>query len=202
MIAAIVLLRRVSYLAVAAGLLAVFTIAGYGLDTVLATLRHRTLGQEIVAQRKASAAQVAASADPQTGAQFTKQVVALYEQSLAMLPSVYFLSGTLLALVVIAAIAWSAHRLDQPVTVPPFDRVDLPPLVVLGAVVGLLAAGFARLASASPVWQSIGTNFIACTGFLLLIQGLAVYSSLLKRAHVGTPGGSQRMWCCSSSTRS
>jgi hypothetical protein len=188
LLAAVVGLRRVSYVWVGAGLIAVFTVAGYGLDSVLAALKDRTLGQEILAQGKAAATQFAAAADPQTGAQFTKQVVQLYEQTIRLLPSVYFLSGTILALGVIAAIAWSARRADVPVTVPPFDRVDLPPLVVLGAVVGLLAAGFARLASAGPVWESIGANFIACTGFLLLIQGLAVYSALLKRARVGTPG--------------
>lgn len=187
-LAAIVGLRRVSYLWVGAGLIVLFTGAGFGLDTVLATIQGRTLGQEIVAQGKAAAVQVAAAADPQTAAQFTKQIVELYQQTVSVLPSVYFLSGTLLALAVIAAITWSARRVDVPVNVPSFDRVDLPPVVVIGAVVGLLALGFARVASAGPTWTAIGTNLVACTGFLLLIQGLAVYSALLKRAHVGMPG--------------
>ncbi len=184
----IVGLRRVSYVWIGAGLIALFAVAGYGLDTVLATLRDRTLGEQLIAQVKAAAAPLQAASDPQTGTQLGKQLVQAYEQLVPLLPSVYFLCATLIAVAVIAAVAWAARRADEPVLVPPFDRVDLPPVVVLGAVVGLLAAGFARFGSAGGVWEAIGTNFIACTGFLLLIQGLAVYSALLKRAHVGTPG--------------
>jgi uncharacterized protein YybS (DUF2232 family) len=188
LLAAIVLLRRVSYLWVGAGLITVFTVVGYGLDAVLARSRGHTLGEEVVAQTKAAIAPIAAAADPQTGAQFTKQVVEAYQQIVPILPSAYFLAGVLLAFVVIAAVTWSAHRLDEPVYVPTFDRVDLPPLVILGAVIGLIALGIARVASASPIWTVIGSNLLFCTSYLLLIQGLAVYSALLKRAHVGAPG--------------
>ncbi len=187
-LAAIVLIRRVSYLWVGAGLITVFTVVGYGLDAMLAQSKGHTLGEEVVAQSKAAMAPLAAATDPQTAAQFTKQVVEAYKQIVPVLPSAYFLAGLLLALVVIAAITWSARRLDEPVNVPTFDRIDLPPLVVLGAVVGLIALGIARVASAGPVWTAIGSNLLLCTSYLLLIQGLAVYSALLKRAHVGTPG--------------
>jgi uncharacterized protein YybS (DUF2232 family) len=187
-LAAIVLLRRVSYLAVGAGLTVVFAFAAYGLDSAFAALRHRTLGEEVLAQGKAAAAQISAAADTQTASQLSNQIVGLYKSTVPVLPSVYFLTGTMLAVAVIAAVGWSARRVDEPVKIPPFDRVDLPPLIVLGAVVGLLGAGASRLTTVSPVWGTIGANLIACTSFLLLIQGLAVFSALLKRAHVGAPG--------------
>ena len=187
-LAAIVLLRRFSYVAVGAGLIGVFTVAGYAFDTVLAAAQKRTLEQEIVAQGKILAAQAATVADPKTSGELAKQIIEVYKQAVVILPSLYFVLGTFLAVLVIAAIAWVAHRVDEPVAVPAFDRVDLPPLIVVGAVVGLLAAGIARAASAGPLWTAIAANFILCTGYLLLIQGLAVYSALLKRAQVGTPG--------------
>ncbi len=188
-LAAIVLLRRVSYLAVGAGLIAVFTGAAYALDMLLAARHGNTLAAEVLALAKTVAAFLASSADAQTGAQLTKQILALYQQGIIpMLPSMYFLAGTLLAMAVLSAISWSARRADVPVAIPPFDRVDLPPLVVVGAVVGLLATGLGRFGSAGAVWGAVAANFMACTGLLLLIQGLAVSSALLKRAKVRAPG--------------
>lgn len=188
MFAAIFLLRRVSYVWVGSGLIAGFTIVGYGLDVVLAQSKGTTLGQEVVTQSKVMAAQVSTVLSPDKAAQFTKQVEMAYKQAATVLPSTYFFAGTFLALLVIAAIAWSAHRLGQPVNVPPFHSVDLPPLMILGAVVALLMLGFAKVASAGQMWTTIGTNVLLCTSYLLLIQGLAVYSALMKRAHVGAPG--------------
>lgn len=187
-LAAIVLLRRVSYLAVTAGLIAVFSCVAFALDTMLARRGGKALGDEILAQGKAAASLIASSAQGSGANQLANQVIALYRETIPMLPSMYFFGGTILAVAVIAAIAWSARRADVAVAVPPFDRVDLPPFVVVGAVVGLLAAGFARFASAGSAWATIGSNFITCTGFLLLIQGLAVYSSLFKRIKMRAPG--------------
>jgi hypothetical protein len=186
--AAIVLLRRVSYLWVGSGLITVFAAAGYGLDVALARSKGTSLGQEVVAQSKTMAAEVSTVLSPERAAQFTKQVAQTYKQAATVLPSTYFFAGTFLAVVVIAAIAWSARRADEPVNVPPFHLVDLPPLMILGAVIALLMLGFAKVASAGPMWTTVGMNVLLCTSYLLLIQGLAVYSALLKRAHVGTLG--------------
>jgi len=94
---------------------------------------------------------------------------------------------TALFVVVVAGV--SGSRLDSRVRpFPALADVDLDPRVALLAIVtvGLLAVGRVTATSA-PVIEQLGMNLLVVARMVFLLQGLAVFAGLYRRAKVSRP---------------
>lgn len=183
---AIVLLPRASYQPVAAVMAVVLAVGGVGVEALNAASRGQGLGSYLTEQSAAVTEALKQAAGPSASAELTQQMTALVKQTVAILPSVYAMVAVFATAFTIAAIAWSAKRVQQPVKVPPLEAVDLTPWVVLVPVVGLLFLAASRLVAPAALAQAVGTNLMLIAGTLLFIQGVAVSAALMKRSRMGT----------------
>lgn len=104
-------------------------------------------------------------------------------------PSMLVAMNMLTALFVVVVAGVSGSRLDPRIrSFPALADVDIDPRVTLLAIVtvALLAAG--RLtASSMPVIEQLGMNLLVIARMVFLLQGLAVFAGLYRRANVSRP---------------
>jgi hypothetical protein len=183
---AVVLLPRMSYQAVAAGVIAILGLAAGGFDAAVARSNGTTLAASMAKEAGILTAGVLKAMGSSATPDAVAQVKELANTLVMALPSSYFTQAFFVGVVVIAVIAWVSNRRGRPVEVPPLSHVDLTPHVLWLFIVGLLmlAAGHASFASALTV-RAIGLNLVLSVHVLFALQGLGVAAGVLDRTRVG-----------------
>ncbi|HEY5541149.1 MAG TPA: hypothetical protein VIL41_06835 [Coriobacteriia bacterium] len=183
---AVVMLSRVDAQWVGAMLTAVFAMAGAGRDYVLVRTEGTTLSSMLSSELNKMIAQQPQLAGGSSGAQAMRDGL---KTVLSLIPMMYFVTGLVTAVAVIAAIAWAAKRSGRAVRVPALSRLDFTPHVLWPFVVGLLAlaASYAPIANAAT-WGVVGLNLVWCVSALFSLQGLGVSAGVLNRTGVGLGG--------------
>jgi hypothetical protein len=99
-----------------------------------------------------------------------------------LVPTVYFVSGLITAVVVIAAIRWAGRRSDRALRIPMLGVLDLTPHVLWPFIGGAfsLAASYAPGAYASTL-QAVGLNLVFSASFVFAVQGAGVVAGMLDR---------------------
>lgn len=185
----VVLLPKRSYQAVAAMLVGVLALAGMAADAVLARSKGTTLPASIAQDSQTLVAELTKA----MGASASADTLRALKDASALItsawPSAYFQAAVFVGVLVIAAIAWAARRVERPLQVPPLSRLDLSPHILWVFVTGLLllAASYASFAEAS-VLGVVGLNLVLCARTLFFLQGFSVAAGVLDRAGVGLGG--------------
>ena len=183
---AVVMLSRVDAQWVGAMLTIVLTVAGAGSQYLILKAQGQSLASALSAQFNQAIAQDTQLAGGSAGAQTMRQAAALMLQ---LIPTWFFISGLVMAIAVIIALAWAAKRSGRTVKVPKLSQVDLTPHVLWPFVAGLfaLAASHAPIANAET-WGVVGLNLVWCAGAVFTLQGLGVSAGVLDRTGVGLGG--------------
>jgi hypothetical protein len=185
----VVLLPKRSYQAVAAALVAVLALTGIAADALLARSKGATLAASIAQDSQSLVAEVTKA----MGSSATPDTLRALKDASALIasawPSAYFQAAVFVGVLVIAAIAWAARKIERPLQVPPLSRLDLSPHILWVFVTGLLllAASYASFAEAS-VLGVVGLNLVLCARTLFFLQGFSVAAGVLDRAGVGLGG--------------
>lgn len=93
------------------------------------------------------------------------------------------------SLFVVAAVSGSASRFEPRVRrFPPLADIDLDPRMVLLAIVAVGALAVGRfVADTAPVVEQAGVNLLVAARMVFLLQGVAVFAGLYRRAGVSRP---------------
>jgi hypothetical protein len=183
---AVVMISRFDAQWVGAMLTAVLSISGAGRDYVLLKAEGTSLYALLSAELNKAVAQQASVAGDAATAQAMRDAVTTM---LSLIPAIYFITGLVVAIAVIASIAWAAKRSGRTVKIPALARLDLSPHALWPFVVGLfaLAASHASISHAAT-WGTVGLNLVFCVGALFGLQGLGVAAGVLGRTNVGLGG--------------
>jgi hypothetical protein len=189
LVIAVVLLPKRSVQLVAGVLVGVFALASAGFDAVTARAAGTTLPTQIAEQARLITGELVKSLGASASADLTAQLKQASAFVASSWPSAYFQSAVLVAVVVIAAIAWAARRAEVPLDVPSLARLDITPHVLWVFVAGLLllAASYGPF-SASATLGVVGLNLVLCARTLFFLQGIGVAAGVLDRAGVGLGG--------------
>jgi hypothetical protein len=109
----------------------------------------------------------------------------LADTALLLWPSAYFQTALFTAFLTVAAIAWAARRVGRPLDLPCFSELDLSIHVVWALIGGVVLLAAASLAGDRGVLFAAGLNLVAGVRALLLLQGLAVASWVMRRFRLG-----------------
>ena len=183
---AVALLPKISFQVVAGSLIGVFALSGAGFDALAARAAGTTLPVQITEQTKLITTGLIKSLGANAPADLTVQMTQATKFIASSWPSTYFQSAVLLAVLVVAAIAWAARRAGVSLDIPTWSRLDLTPHVLWVFVAGvlLMAASYGSF-SASGILGVVGLNLVLCTRALFFLQGIGVAAGVLDRAGVG-----------------
>jgi hypothetical protein len=180
------MLPRVDAQWVGAMLVAVIGAAGAARDFVYYRASGSSITSELAREIDRWAAQTAQAAASSGSAQALRETANML---LTLVPMMYFFTGLVTAVVVIAAIRWAANRSGRAVMVPTLSQLDLTPHILWPFIIGLfaLAASYGPVAN-SGLWRAVGLNLVLCVRVLFALQGFGVAAGVLERTRVG-PGG-------------
>jgi len=188
-ILAVVLLPKRPVQFVAGLLVFVFALASVGYDAFVARAAGTTLPAQIAAQAQLLAAELVKSMGSSAPSEMLGQLKEAATFVASSWPSAYFQSAVFLAVIVTAAIAWSARRSGVSLDIPPLSRLDITPHVMWAFVGGLLllAASYGSF-SASETFGVVGLNLVLCARTFFFLQGISVSAGVLDRTGVGLGG--------------
>jgi hypothetical protein len=182
----VVLLPAVDYQVVGLALVSVLGVAGYAHDALVLRGQGTSPSQVVTSTLNQALAQAERSAGTSATPDTIQRMREVAHTLASALPTFYFVSAFVVAVAVVVAVAWAAHRSGRTVKVPPLSRLDLSPYILLPFVAGVLfvAAGYSALPSAA-VLGVVGLNLVLCVRTLFLLQGLGVAAGVLDRTRVG-----------------
>jgi len=186
---AVALLPKVSFQLVAGGLIGVFALTGAGFDALAARAAETTVPAALAKQSKLITTEFIKSLGTDVSPDLVSRVKQSMQFALSALPSMYFAQAVLLAVLVVAAIAWAARRAGVSLDIPALSQLDITPHVLWVFVVGvfLLAASYGPF-SASDTFGVVGLNLVLCAWPLFFLQGIGVAAGVLDRTGVGLGG--------------
>ncbi|MBI5231849.1 MAG: DUF2232 domain-containing protein [Coriobacteriales bacterium] len=179
-LAAAVLIRRVSYQVVAVVLAFLISITAFGMDAVTALMAGKNVVAEFALQASAFMDQLNATLQA-SGSANSAEIETLAKVAASLWPSGYVQLGILTVFFVMTAMAWAARRSGVRLPIPPMSSIDLNVNVVWLPIAALLAlaAGLA-IGGTGPVFL-VGLNLLLIARPLLLIQGVAVCAWMFDR---------------------
>ncbi len=186
---AVVLLPRRSFQVVGAMLVGVIALANMLADALLARSKGTTLAASIAQDSQTAIAEMTKA----LGASASSETLNAFNEAGRLIasawPSTYFQAALLIGVLVIAAVAWAARRVDRPLGVPGLSALDLSPHILWVFVAGVLlaAASYASFAG-SDALGIVGLNLVLCARTLFFLQGISVAAGVLDRAGVGLGG--------------
>ena len=185
----VVMLPKRSLQTVAAALVAVIALANVAADALLARSQHTTLPATISQGSKAVVAEMTKAMGASAPAETLRALKDASVLIASAWPSAYFQGAVFVGVLVVVAVVWAARRVDRPLEVPPFSRLDLSPHILWVFVAGLflLASSYASFAGSS-ILGVVGLNLVLCARTLFFLQGFSVAAGLLDRAGVGLGG--------------
>jgi hypothetical protein len=180
---AVVLLPRWEAQWVGAMLTIVLTVAGAASEYVILMAQGQSLASQLSTQINQAIAADSQLAGMSASSQSMKQAATL---TLQLIPTWFFVSGLVMAVAVIVALAWAAKRSGRTVKVTKLSQLDLTPHVLWPFVAGLfaLAASHASIANAQTLGV-VGLNLVWCSAAVFTLQGLGVSAGVLDRTGVG-----------------
>lgn len=183
---AVVLLSRVEAQWVGAMLTTVLAMAGAGSEYVILMAQGQSLATQLSTQVNQAIAADSQLAGASASSQSMREAANL---TLQLIPAWFFVSGLVMAVAVIVALAWAAKRSSRTVRVPKLSQLDLTPHVLWPFVAGLfaLAASHASIANAQA-WGVVGLNLVCCAAAVFTLQGVGVSAGVLDRTSVGLGG--------------
>jgi hypothetical protein len=186
---AVVLMPLIDFQLVGLLLMSIFGVAGFVHDTVVMRAEGTNPAQLVSTTLNQALAQAEKSAGPSATPDTVQRMREVAQTLANALPTFYFVTAFVAAVVVVVAVAWVARRSGRSVKVPALSRLDLSPYILLPFVAGVLAvaAGYSAVPYAA-VLGIVGLNLVLCVRMLFLLQGLGVAAGVLDRTGVGLGG--------------